>query len=210
MYRRLKRRLSERYHRWFFDNETFWNARYRTDPVKGSGPGSRGPFADEKRQIIADSISRYGVASVLDLGCGDINILDGLQIPYYKGVDVSNVVIAQNRIKRPDWDFECGDIEAVVSEQSFDLVMCLDVLIHQQKKCVYRNMVKKIAALNPNIALVSGFEGRPRGWNVFFHEPLSISLRQAFPMGQIEAVADYRSTTLYRVLRNTRPPDSSE
>ena len=68
----VKTRIAEFWRRVTFNNHKFWNRRYETDLVKGSGPGSRNENLLLKSSIIKQTIDQYAINTVLDIGCGDI------------------------------------------------------------------------------------------------------------------------------------------
>jgi SAM-dependent methyltransferase len=75
-----------------FSSAGYWEARYRRGG--NSGAGSYGRLADYKSAFINDFVQSNHIASVLDLGCGDGNLLSLLRLPTYIGVDVSPTSIA--------------------------------------------------------------------------------------------------------------------
>ena len=143
VWRSRLRVLGEVRDRLLFDNKNFWNDRYRTNMDKGSGPGSRGEQLELKNKIIQDLINKEGIRSVLDIGCGDIEILNGIEIPKYTGIDISEIVTARNRELRPQWEFLCVDVGSTYEPEPADLVLCLDVLIHQKRRTAYDAIVTK-------------------------------------------------------------------
>jgi SAM-dependent methyltransferase len=67
-----------------------------------SGPGSRGSAIDEYVKVVSDFVGEHGIASIVDIGCGDFyvggRLLDRLRPDIsYVGLDVSRVIIAHNR-----------------------------------------------------------------------------------------------------------------
>jgi SAM-dependent methyltransferase len=179
-----------------FDNRSFWNQRYAQDPAMGSGPGSRAENLELKNALIARVLEEQGVTSVLDVGCGDIEILRGLSIASYTGIDISDVVVARNRTLRPEWTFLCADLAGDFVPPEAELVMCLDVLIHQKRRQDYDAILGKALRAARKVALVSGYGKPDPGWNVFFHEPLLDSVRRIRPDASIEPLAEYRGTEL--------------
>src|SRR5262249_54758766 len=108
--RNSRRRCNHRAER--MDNRVFWNERYRSLPSLGSGPGSRAYAAWIKRRLIDATIARHNVRSILDIGCGDLHWFP--RQPHadvaYTGVDISEVVVEQNRAKLPNAEFLVHDI----------------------------------------------------------------------------------------------------
>ena len=74
-----------------FDNRSFWNERYKNNIQLGSGIGSRGKYIDLKRNIIQKIVSSFLPSSVLDVGCGDIEIVKALEFPEYLGTVLGKV-----------------------------------------------------------------------------------------------------------------------
>ncbi|MCP5366600.1 MAG: methyltransferase domain-containing protein [Hyphomicrobiales bacterium] len=195
--RKIKRRR--------FDNKEFWNTRYRTDMEMGSGPGSRNENLVLKRNLIADCMESYGVTSILDLGCGDIEIIRDLEIGQYHGVDISDVVIDRNRTIRPDFNFECNAIRDITFEGKADLVLCLDVLIHQKSREDYETVIKTAFKHVGKVALISGYAKSDGGWNVFFYEDIEATIRRIAPDSSLSHVASYRDTELFAVVPSRSP-----
>lgn len=188
-----------------FDNASFWDERYQTNIALGSGAGSRGEFLLLKRRLLTQLLRQFQPASILDVGCGDIEVAQSL--PFngsYTGIDLSAVVIERNRAIRPDWQFIQGDFVAIgrTAELQADLVLCLDVLIHQHDKETYRAFVRALLDASRSVLVVNGFETLPRSGrlspNVAFHEPLSHTLRES-GVTTMEALAGMRRTGIFLV-----------
>ena len=189
---KLRRKLS----RIRFDNKRFWNDRYQHNIEMGSGPGSRGAILVQKREIISRYMEQCAVKSVADLGCGDIEVIKTLEIDTYVGIDFSQAVIERNKKIKPDWNFQCGDITNLKINQKIDLILCLDVLIHQKKRSDYEAIIRTISKLQGRVIILSGYARNPDGWNVFFHEPLEVTLAALMPGRTFHKIAEYRDTDL--------------
>lgn len=188
-----------------FDNETFWDARYREDLALGSGAGSRGEHLDRKRRMLQNLIAGLRPRSIIDVGCGDIEATRELAFDGdYLGIDVSPYIVERNRQLRPGWSFRQGDFVALAKEHALeaDLVVCLDVLIHQHDPAVYRAFVPALLRAARHSLVVNGFSRLPRGRelspNVAFHEPIADTLR-ACGVTRMTRLADVRRTTVYFV-----------
>lgn len=189
----IRRRRSES-----FENQSFWDFRYRQAPELGSGLGSRGPALEDKRTLLARHIATS--QTVLDVGCGDLEVSRDLSVAGYTGVDVSREAINTARQKRPDWLFHPGELsEAPVG--SHDVVVCFDVLIHQRTVAAYRSLVAHLARLGGQAVIVSGYNQPP--WYTseitFFHEPLTATLGRLAGFEHLELIGAYRDTTVVRV-----------
>ena len=98
-----------------------------------SGPGSTLANAAEATELIVESISRYNIKSILDLGCGDWNWfqhinLEGIE---YQGWDAHMDMIIQNQFNHGESNinFYVKDI-IQDSYPDVDLIICRDVLFH--------------------------------------------------------------------------------
>lgn len=194
-----------------FDNASFWDERYRTNIALGSGAGSRGDFLQLKRDLLQQLVARVQPKSILDVGCGDIEVTREIAFPgSYLGIDTSPYVIERNREIRPDWDFLAGDFLALSGAEAFeaDLVLCLDVLIHQHEPDTYRSFVRQLLRSSRKALLVNGFSAFPRSGrlspNVAFHEPLLDTL-QSYGVTNFEILEDFRRTSIILVDLRTRP-----
>jgi SAM-dependent methyltransferase len=193
-----------------FENAEFWDERYRTNLDLGSGGGSRGEHLRFKRRLLQDLIGRLRPASILDVGCGDIEVTKGLDFEgHYTGVDLSPFIVDRNRAIRPDWEFLQGDFLALSEARNLkaDLVLCLDVLIHQHDLETYRAFTRSLYEASQRALIVNGFDAFPRSGrlspNVAYHEPISQTLR-ALGAETIEPLATFRRTAIMLVARNGR------
>jgi SAM-dependent methyltransferase len=184
-----------------FDNQSFWNHRYRHDPQRGSGIGSRGAPRALKESLIRRAIEHFCPSSILDVGCGDLASVEQLQVSQYVGIDISDEVVQANTRKRPDWTFLCGDFIQLHDRQSFqsDLVLCFDVLIHQHDFANYEAFVRRLVQSCRSCGLVGAFQAPPRAAYrseiTAYHEPITRTLVR---MGatDIKVIASYRDTVV--------------
>jgi 2-polyprenyl-3-methyl-5-hydroxy-6-metoxy-1,4-benzoquinol methylase len=113
-----------------FDVKKYWDNRYKGRPA-GSGFSSHDPFwVKFKTETVNKFIVDNGVSTVLDMGCGDGNILDKFNgYENYCGIDVSDVTISNvaKKYKRSNREFFTYDN---IPDKKFDLVLSLDVLYH--------------------------------------------------------------------------------
>jgi len=109
-----------------FCSPAYWEVRYRAGG--NSGPGSYGALARFKAGVINAFVADNGVASVLDMGCGDGNLLSMLQVPDYIGVDVSLTALACCVTRFPRYRFVPFD--AVDAVAPAELALCIDVIFH--------------------------------------------------------------------------------
>jgi hypothetical protein len=110
-------------------NSVWWNFRYFVDPELGSGMGSRGENLEYKRELLLAALRPLDDPEVTDIGCGDLEVAKPLPIKRYHGFDVATKALEIARSKRPDWQFDHIGMGDPIQEG--DVVLCLDVLIHQ-------------------------------------------------------------------------------
>ena len=180
-----------------FDNANFWDRRYRENPSLGSGVGSRGQNLLHKRKIIESFLQDTAPETVLDIGCGDHEVLKNIDyIPGYTGIDVSAVAVDNNIRRFQNRRFECLDFVAHPSVQRLrsDVVLCLEVLIHQHRRESYDGLVKNLVASAAKGGLVSAYMFDPRpdiSSNIIaWHEPITETLYRA---GAKNVVVEARS-----------------
>ena len=180
-----------------FDNATFWDYRYASDAERGSGLGSRGPSLALKREVLQRLVEAAAPQSVLDVGCGDLEATRSLRGEFdYLGVDLSVEALEIARRKRPDWTFAAP--HTLTDDRTFDLVLCLDVLIHQSSRESYDAVIQALCSRTGSTLVVAGYDEAPVFTSslTFFHEPLGASLRRLGRFAEAFAVARYRDVTI--------------
>jgi hypothetical protein len=109
------------------DHEGVFTPQYLTK----SGPGSTLEFSAPYRKFLATFIKEHKIHSIVDLGCGDMEIMRAVDIgnAAYLGVDVIAERIARNKVKCPYFAFEQHDIHTWTPPPT-ELVLCKDVIQH--------------------------------------------------------------------------------
>lgn len=181
-----------------FDNRQFWDTRYSGNPTLGSGLGSRGSIATYKRALLQGIVSEYAPKSIIDIGCGDMAVGDALPEEGYVGIDISQIVTAQNVLRYPNRTFHCGDATGIQLAPA-DMVVCLDLLIHLSSRQDYAALVAKCVELAKTNGVISGFEDIPKCGSeiVFFHEPLSLTLANA-GAENVREIGGYRQVRVFQ------------
>ncbi len=184
-----------------YNARLFWDLRYALFPERGSGMGSRAENAEYKRQIL----KAHGIEnahSILDVGCGDLEVLGPLRLTGYFGIDQSHEAVRLAREARPDLRFEV--LDAVRDRDDIpdrDLVLCLEVLLHQSTRLGYQRLLETLAAKATRTLIVSGLDDSdniPNAPSVFFYEPLGDSLRAMGVFRTVERIGSHTSVALYR------------
>jgi 2-polyprenyl-3-methyl-5-hydroxy-6-metoxy-1,4-benzoquinol methylase len=166
------------FRRKWFDNRGFWDDRYAEQPDHGSGLGSQGLPLIYKQQILKQTVQRLNPSSILDIGCGDQFLTENVPDDIYTGIDLSPVIIEQNRRKYPKRNYIAGDFLSESLPQ-FDLIISFDVTIHLDNVECYRTLVDRAISCTKDWGIISGYEGPPKyGSDItFYHEPLSATLK---------------------------------
>lgn len=107
------------------------------------------------RQVIAE----FQVETILDVGCGDMCWMDEeiAMLCRYWGYDISEVIVARNRIAYPSLEFAIHDIVTKPIEKIWDLVVCFDLLIHQIDEASFRAALNHALAPIGRVGLLSYF-----------------------------------------------------
>ncbi len=111
-----------------------FESRYWGDYESVSGIGSRISQTEEVRTQLPIIIEKYGVRTLFDAPCGDLNwmksVLETVSIHYIGGDIVPEVVaLAQANSPNPAYEFKIFDI-ATDPFPAADLWLCRDVLFH--------------------------------------------------------------------------------
>lgn len=183
-----------------YDNVLFWNFQYNLFPELGSGIRSRGETLAYKRDRLANSIEGFLDKKAIDVGCGDLETTKEFKFQYYTGYDLSLVALNIAQKKRPDWSFVQGSISNHLREAA-DLVICLDVLLHQKTPKEYQNLLSALVQVTRKRLIVSGYDAPPSSDHIsnicFYHEPLSKSLKETGVFNEILEVGQYRGISLF-------------
>lgn len=181
-----------------FPPELFWSMRYKHFPERGSGVGSRGPNLEYKRDLlVAQGIE--GAKSVLDVGCGDLEVVGSLDLQNYVGVDRSTESLTLAKQKRPDWSFL---LAPALNAPTSDFVICFEVLIHQNSEEEYRNLIDFMSSRAGKTLIVSGYEGLTEAISanhmIFFHEPLEESLKNTGRFSSVRKIGAHSDVAVFR------------
>tara|TARA_R110000823_G_scaffold243818_1_gene367990 strand:+ start:9876 stop:12020 length:2145 start_codon:yes stop_codon:yes gene_type:complete len=142
------------------DNSMFWNLRYALYPELGSGVGSRGEVLHYKQNLIKYLTYNFKSKEIIDVGCGDLELMKDFQFENYIGLDVSTESLKISKKKRPDWKFENKRIVSSDVPEA-DLIMCFDVLIHQSKKEDFHEMVKSMVEKAKERLIIGAYNQPP-------------------------------------------------
>ena len=196
-----------------FNNALFWSYRYATNPELGSGIGSRGDVAQYKLKLLKN-IGIEKQKSVLDVGCGDLEIVKNLSFKSYVGADISSQAIAKAKLKFPQFDFYNFETEKE-KISSADMVVCLDVLIYQPAKQNYDELIRFVTTKANKRVVISGYENKSDSSHMcFFYESIKESLEKTGLFKYIYKVGEYRGLGVYvadkgELIKTNMPNDIS-
>jgi SAM-dependent methyltransferase len=180
-----------------FLNDIFWDFRYAHFPELGSGLGSRDEVLAYKQDLLRPYIKMIGEGTIIDVGCGDLEVFAPLPAVNYTGIDVSEEALAVARGKRPEWTFEfrsISDFEA----SSFDYCSCIDVLIHQPNEHDAKALVQDLVRVARKGVIFSVHSVEIEGAGISFNSSnLKDYVASRSEISAIYEVGSYRDVTLY-------------
>jgi hypothetical protein len=181
-----------------FNTHLFWEMRYNRFPERGSGVGSRGANLEYKRALLKAEGAEQA-ASVLDVGCGDLEVVGPLDLHNYVGLDRSDVTLAAASAARPDWTFVRAPAPHVTPAE---LVLCFEVAIHQQSAEDYFELIRFVAEKTSGTLIISGYDESSEeiraNHMLFFYEPLRTSLERTGKFSSIRPIGKHTTVVVYR------------
>jgi glycosyltransferase involved in cell wall biosynthesis len=182
--------------RQFHQNGFFWDYRYRTNPGLGSGIGSRGIYQGIKREVLNRNVVAAGL-SVVDIGCGDLEVCRYLSFKDYVGVDEAPEALALGRSKRPDWTFVKAPLDTSTGPVA-EVAICFEVLIHAPSEDAASILLRTLASSASKRIIVSGYDHPiPKSSIVYFHAPLRDMLESLPGWEQPVRIARYENLSVY-------------
>lgn len=156
--RRIRRSRGARWirERFFPGSRDYWEQRYATGGLSGSG--SYGRLAKFKAEFLNEFVARHEIRSVIELGCGDGNQLSLAEYPSYVGFDVSRtaVRICEERFRGDSTKrFVLHDAtnDPLPSERA-DLALSLDVVYHLVEDEVFEAYMRHLFGLAERFVIV--------------------------------------------------------
>lgn len=182
----------------FFNTELFWEMRYDRFPALGSGVGSRGSNLSYKRELLrAQGVEQ--AQSVLDVGCGDLEVVRSLDIQNYVGIDRSEASLAKAAAARPDWTFVRAPSTDV---RPAEMVLCFEVAIHQETAGDYQDLIRFVAEKTQRTLIISGYDDSndeiAANHMLFFYQPLRRSLEEVGKFSSIRQIGQHTTVVIYR------------
>jgi hypothetical protein len=181
-----------------FETETFWGFRYRRFPERGSGVGSRGANLQYKRNLLK-AAGAEEASSVLDVGCGDLEVVHVLDLKNYVGIDPSQASLVHAAARRPLWTFHEAPAPDIASAE---MVLCLEVTIHQPTAADYAALIAFLASKTDRTLIVSGYDAFSdkiaANHMLHFYEPLRLSLEKTGRFKRVDKIGAHSDLVIYR------------
>jgi len=115
-------------------NDIYKNNKWQDNYGTASGPGSSIECSHQYLSFLKEFVINNSIKSILDLGCGDFNLMKHVDFTniQYLGVDLVTSVIQLNNQNYSDHNikFEEDDLISYKSNVLYDLVIVKDVLQH--------------------------------------------------------------------------------
>jgi hypothetical protein len=196
--------------RWRKAGMQIFEEHYRTNAWRGdesaSGTGSSLAATEVVRTILPQIVRRFGIASLLDIPCGDFNWMQHLDLPIsrYIGADVVEELIAENRRRFSDSKRTFLSLDLTTDPlPPSDLVLCRDCLFHFSFFDISR-AIANIMRSDVKLLLTTTYPTLHRNRNVVTGEwrPLNLQIAPfSFPepLMLIDEKSDDKHLGLWRV-----------
>lgn len=136
----------------FPGSEQYWIERYEAG--RTSGAGSYNELAEFKAEVINAFVTKHGIESVMEFGCGDGNQLKLADYPVYTGFDVSPRAVELCReIFRGD-DAKRFLLMEDYRSQTAELTLSLDVIYHLVEDEVFESYMSVLFEASERFVIV--------------------------------------------------------
>jgi hypothetical protein len=106
-----------------------------------SGPGASLECSSSYLDFLQNFIKDNNIKSILDIGCGDFNLMQHLNFEnlIYKGVDIVQFLVNENNKKysKSNIKFEHKDLTTQKETEIYDLILIKDVFQHLSFKNIF-------------------------------------------------------------------------
>lgn len=180
-----------------FSNDIFWDFRYEQFPELGSGVGSRDEPLAYKQRMLRPYIEMIGAESILDVGCGDLEVFAALPAVNYTGIDVSERALSIAREKRPEWTFEMARVTDFEAD-SYDYTFCIDVLIHQPNQAAAQALARDLVRVARRGVIFSAHSEAIDGSGISFNSSdIRDYIASMAEISEVNEIGRYRDVTVY-------------
>lgn len=138
-----------------FSVKDYWDSRYAGGGT--SGGGSYGKLRDFKLEVLNRLITGTGTRTLVDLGCGDGSVAEGIQVEQYTGLDIAPEAVKMCR-DRPGSDsrkfFTLDEFNQDSYKQGFDMAISLDVIYHLVEEELFRAHISSLFSMASKAVLI--------------------------------------------------------
>ncbi|MEN1944502.1 class I SAM-dependent methyltransferase [Luteimonas sp. MJ293] len=165
----------------FGGSRDYWQQRYRRGG--DSGIGSGGESARYKAELLNAFVSKFGIRSVVEFGCGDGRQLTLAQYPAYLGLDISHDAIALCTERFAGDPSKCFGLVEEHPGARADLAISLDVLFHLVEDEVYNHYLARLFDAGSGFVAIftSDEPDAARALPHVRHRPVSQDIARNFP-----------------------------
>jgi len=157
----------------------YWESRYTGGGT--SGEGSIGIQREWKWRVITSFLPH--IDHVIDVGCGNLSFWEGRDCSDYVGIDISETVIAQNRIRHPKWTFYSSAAENLIPDIKRSCVFCFDLLFHIMNDEVFIKILNNLCLYSTDYIFIYTWMENPFTKKFWFQKFLSALIRFDFTGG---------------------------
>ena len=136
----------------FTSSEKYWVNRYNIGG--NSGRGSYGHLANFKAEIINEFVRLNGIASVIELGCGDGNQLKLAEYPSYTGFDVSLKALSICEEVFSNDTTKNFRLMENYNNETADLALSLDVIFHLVEDYVFSEYMNTLFSASKKFVII--------------------------------------------------------
>jgi len=128
----------------FGGSADYWEKRYRTG--RDSGPGSYGPLALFKAEVLNGFVRGNGIETIIEFGCGDGAQLSLARYPNYLGIDISPAAIERCKTRFSGDSTKTFAVAGSARAVQCDLALSLDVIYHLVEDSVFGAYMRELFA----------------------------------------------------------------
>lgn len=159
--------------------------------------GSIGSDLICKQNLLRPYVEMIIEDSILDVGCGDLEVFAPLPASNYTGIDVSEQVISIAKSKRPDWTFNTRNVKTFLAS-SFDYTFCIDVLTHQPNEVSANELAHNLVRIARKGIIFSVHSKSSDGSGISFNSSIIRDYIDSMPeITTIYEIGSYSNVTLY-------------
>ena len=166
---------------------------------------SYGRLSEFKAEVINNFVSKHGVESVIEFGCGDGNQLKLAKYPAYAGLDVSEKAVSlckekfNNDISKNFFLYDPSLFDDTAKEHKADLALSLDVVYHLVEDEIYLTYLNHLfKSAKRYVILYTSDRDEPGGFyeRHVRHRNITKNIAEQFP-----------TWTLRQKIKNKYPPE---